>query len=203
MALTRKALAAMGIEAEKIEQIMELHLGVVNEIKDERQQAEAQAKEYKTEAEKLPAVQKELDDLKAEVAKSEDFKEKYETVKREYDEFKSEQAAAKRKADIDAAARAYFKDKKIASDENLEIVMRGSRDEINSLELDDDGKIKDTSALDALVDGVYSKFRATEADLGAATATPPANTGGDTGRPSRAAQMAQQFREEHYGTKEE
>ena len=43
MSLTRKALVAMGIEAEKIDQIMELHLNTVNEIKSERDELKSDA----------------------------------------------------------------------------------------------------------------------------------------------------------------
>lgn len=203
MSLTRKALAAMGIESEKIEQIIEMHTETVQAIKEERDAAREEAKKLKEDAGKLPDIQKELDDLKAEKDKAQDFKAKYEETKKEFDEFKGAQAAAKKKADIEKAARAYFKDQKITSDENLEIVMRGSRDEISNLELDEEGKIKDTKALDDLVKGVYAKFVASDGVQGASTPTPPANNGGQTKTPSIAAQLAQQFRNEHYGTKED
>lgn len=203
MALTRKALAAMGIEAEKIDQIIEMHTETVSVLKEERDKEAAEAKKYQDDAEKLTKVQAELDDLKAENEKASSFEKKYNDLKQEYDKFKDDQAAAKRKADVDAAVRAYFKDKKITSDENLEIVMRGSRDEISAIELDDEGKIKDTKALDDLVGGVYKKFVAEEGKQGANTATPPANNGGNTSQPSRAAQLAAQYRAEHYGNKEE
>lgn len=203
MSLTRKSMEAMGIEPEKIDQIMELHLGVVNEIKSGRDEAEAQAKKYKEEIEKLSGVQKELDDLKAGQEEALSYKKKYEDAVADLEKFKEEQATAKRKADTDAAAREYFKEKKITGDDNLEIVMRGAKDEIGSLELDEDGKIKDTKVLDDLVSGVFAKFVSTEGVQGATTATPPANNGGNTGTPSRAAQLAMQYRNEHYGTKED
>lgn len=203
MALTRKALAAMGIESEKIEQIMELHLGVVEDIKAERDKEKANAEEAKKAAEKIPEIQKELDGLKAEKEEALSYKKRYEDIKAEFDKFKETQAAAKKKSDIEAAAKAYFKEKKITGEDNLEIVMRGCRDEIGALELDDEGKIKDTKALDDLVGGVYAKFVATEGVKGADTSTPPANNGGDSKAPSKAAQMALQYRNEHYGTKED
>lgn len=203
MSLTRKALEVMGIESEKVDQIMEMHLGVVNEIKAGRDEAKAQAEKYKEELDKLSGVQKELDELKAGQEEALSYKQKYEDATSQLAQFKEEQAVAKRKADTDAAARAYFKEKKITGDDNLEIVMRGCRDEIGALELDEQGKIKDTKALDDLVSGVYAKFVSTEGVQGATTATPPANTGGDTGTPSRAALMAQKYQNEHYGAKED
>ena len=57
MSLTRKMLKAMGIEDEKIDQIIEAHTETVDGLKE-------QITQYKASAEKLPGVQKELDDLK-------------------------------------------------------------------------------------------------------------------------------------------
>lgn len=203
MALTRKALAAMGIDAEKIDQIIEMHTESVDALKEKLSEAEEQAKSLQEQAERLPKVEKELEGLKEAQDKAESFEKKYTDLKAEYEEYKGKQAAAKKKADVEAAAKAYFKEHKITGDDNLEIVMRGSRDEINALELDEEGKIKNTEALDALVSGVYAKFVATEGRRGADTPDPPANNGGDLGQPSRAAQLAKQFRDEHYGTKED
>ena len=56
--------------------------------------------------------------------------------------------------------------------------MRGSRAEIDGIELDGD-KIKDNSVLDALVKGDFSGLVATTTTKGANTANPPANNGGD------------------------
>lgn len=203
MAVTRKALAAMGIEAEKIDQIIEMHTETVQALKEERDTAKEEARQAREDAGKIPDMQKELEDLKAESAKGAALQEKYDSLKKEYDEYKSAQVAAKVKRDREAAARAYFKEHKITGEDNLEIVMRGSRDEIGALELDNDGNIKDTKALDALVAGVYSKFVATEGVRGAETSTPPANNGGDVQQPSRAAQLVRQYRAEHYGSKED
>jgi hypothetical protein len=43
MALTRKFLAAMGIEAEKVDEIIAAHTETVNALKEERDTAKAQA----------------------------------------------------------------------------------------------------------------------------------------------------------------
>ena len=60
MALTRRALKAMGIEDEKIDEIISMHTDTVDGLKD-------QVKTYEADAKKLPTVQKELDELKAEL----------------------------------------------------------------------------------------------------------------------------------------
>ena len=57
MALTRKMLKAMGIEEEKIEQIIEAHAETVDTLKEQRDT-------FKADADKLAEVQKELDEAK-------------------------------------------------------------------------------------------------------------------------------------------
>ena len=81
-----------------------------------------------------------------------------------------EVAAAKTKA-----GRAYFESKGIKGG-NLEIAMRGAKDEISALELDGD-KIKDTKALDALISGDYKGLIVSESTKGADPVNPPAGGG--------------------------
>ena len=162
MAMTRKFLKAMGIEEEKIEQIIEAHTETVNALKEERDK-------FKGDAEKLPKVQKELDDLKA---KGDDgWKEKHDKVKKEYDDYKNEVTAKESKAIKEKAVRAFYEEKGITG-KNLEIAMRGSRTEIDGIEMDGD-KIKDTASLTALVEGDFSALVSTTTKKGAKTATPP------------------------------
>ena len=165
MAMTRKFLKAMGIEEEKIEQIIEAHTETVNALKEERDK-------FKGDAEKLPTVQKELDDLKA---KGDDgWKEKHDKVKKEYDDYKSEVTAKESKAIKEKAVRAFYEEKGITG-KNLEIAMRGSRTEIDGIEMDGD-KIKDTASLTALVEGDFSALVSTTTKKGVRTATPPGST---------------------------
>lgn len=167
MALTRKMLKAMGIEDEKIDQIIEAHSETVDGLKDKLKAAEEKA-------EKLADVEKQLGDLKA---KGEDgYKDKYDKVKKEFDEYKSSVTARDLKAAKEKAVRQYFEGKNITG-ANLDIAMRGCRDEINAIVLDGD-KIKDTAALDALVSGTFSGLIVSKTVRGAETATPPANGGG-------------------------
>ena len=167
MALTRKMLKAMGIEDEKIDQIIEAHSETVDGLKDKLKAAEEKAN-------KLDDVQKELDGLKAN--NGDDYKAKYEAEKKAFADYKADQTAKEAKAAKEAAVKAYFEGKNITGT-NLAIAMRGARDEIAGIELDGTS-IKDTSALDALVSGEFAGLVVTTTKQGAATATPPTNTGG-------------------------
>ena len=130
---------------EEIEnRLVALHLGVVDPLKDD-------LTKYKADAEKLPSVQKQLDDLKA--AGDGGYKEKYEKEHSAFEAFKTDITAKESKAAKEKAVRAYFESKNITG-ANLDLAMRGCGEEMAALELDGE-KIKDTKSLDALVDGTY------------------------------------------------
>lgn len=130
---------------EEIEnRLVALHLGVVDPLKDD-------LTKYKADAEKLPSVQKQLDDLKA--AGDGGYQEKYEKEHKAFEDFKANVTAKESKAAKEKAVRAYFKSKNITG-ANLDLAMRGCGEEMAALELDGE-KIKDTKPLDALVDGTY------------------------------------------------
>ena len=130
---------------EEIEnRLVALHLGVGDPLKDD-------LTKYKADAEKLPSVQKQLDDLKA--AGDGGYKEKYEKEHSAFEAFKTDITEKESKAAKEKAVRAYFESKNITG-ANLDLAMRGCGEEMAALELDGE-KIKDTKSLDALVDGTY------------------------------------------------
>ena len=103
--------------------------------------------------------------------------EEYKTLEKSFNDYKAEIANKQAKEAKEKAVRAFYESKGITG-KNLEIAMRGSRAEIDGIELDGD-KIKDNSVLDALVKGDFSGLVATTTTKGANTANPPANNGGD------------------------
>ena len=164
MALTRKSLKAMGLTDEQVDSIIEMHSETVDGLKE-------QVKTYKADAEKLPNVQKELDDLKA--MGDGGYKEKYEKEHKAFEDYKADVTAKESKAAKEKAVRAYFESKNITGS-NLDLAMRGCGEEMAALVMDGD-KIKDTTSLDALIDGAYKSLVYTEHTQGANPATPPAN----------------------------
>lgn len=165
--LTRKSLKAMGLTDEQVDSIVEMHTETVDGLKDKIKSAEEKAS-------KLDDVQKELDDLKAK--SGEDFKEKYNKEHADFEAYKKSVTEKETRAAKESAVKAYFEAKGITGT-NLAIAMRGAKDEIGAVELDGD-KIKNTDALDSLINGEYKGLVVTTAVKGAPTATPPANTGG-------------------------
>ena len=157
----------MGIDEEKIDEIIAMHTETVEGLK-------ADIAKYKEDAEKLPTVQKELDALKA--AGDGGLQERFDALKREYDEFKGQVTAKETKAAKEKAVRAYYESKGITG-KSLDIAIRGSGAEIDALELED-GKIKDVKALDELISGTFAGLVSTTETRGANTSNPPANNSG-------------------------
>ncbi len=122
-------------------------------------------------------VKAELEKQPAEKAVNVKDSEEYKTLEKSFNDYKAEIANKQAKEAKEKAVRAFYESKGITG-KNLEIAMRGSRAEIDGIELDGD-KIKDASSLDALVKGDFSGLVATTTTKGANTANPPANNGGD------------------------
>lgn len=177
MSLTRKALVAMGIEAEKIDQIIEMHTEVVDAIKSERDTAKEDAKKYKADADKLADVEKELNTLKENSDKPDSYKEKYDKIKKEYEDYKTAQVSKETKAAKSKAYREMLKEIGIA-DKRIERVMKATEPDIDAIELDDNGTIKELDELKKKAKEEWSDFIVSEGKKGADTATPPSNTGG-------------------------
>lgn len=172
MALTRKLLKGMGLTDEQVDTIIEAHTDTVDGLK-------ADVSKYKADAEKLPSVQKELDDLKKEGGDG-GYKAKYEKEHKDFADYKAGIAAKESAAAKEKAARAYFAGKGIP-DGSMAMAIRGAKAEIEGLELDGD-KIKDAAALDSLLAGDYKGLIGKQTRQGTDTKTPPDTTGGAKSR---------------------
>lgn len=169
MALTRKMLKAMGIEDEKIDQIVEAHSETVDALKEKLRKAEEDSEDLKD-------VQKELDELKKKTTGADDWKKKYDDEKKAFEDYKKEITGKEAAAAKEKAVRAYFEGKGIKGD-NLEIAIRGAKDEISGIDLDGE-KIKDAKSLDDLISGTFKGLVSKSSTSGAGTGTPPGNSGG-------------------------
>lgn len=179
MSFSRKWLTALGVEPDKVDEIISEHIAVVDGLKEERDVykkeaekvvgLEAELETVKADAAKVPALQKELDDLKASSSKD------YETLKTEYDNYKAEQAS---KAEANAKAEAYktlLKDAGV-SDKRFDSILKVT--DLSNIELDDNGQIKDADKLSESIKSDWSDFIVTEEKIGANTITPPEDNGG-------------------------
>ena len=170
MALSRKLLKGMGLTDEQVDTIIEAHTDTVDGLK-------ADVSKYKTDAEKLSDVQKELDELKA---KGDDgWKEKHDRLKVEFDQYKNDVQAKETKAAKEAAYRAILKDANL-SEKGIEKAIKYA--EWDKIELDADGKLKGANDHIKAAREEWAEYVTTTTTTGAKTSTPPANNGGKTGK---------------------
>ena len=197
MALTRNFLNALGIEEEKVEEIIKNHSETVTALKKERDDAKEQAENFKSEAEKLKGEAKKVADLEKKVADLEKAAEDYEkengadawklkyeamveerdAVKAEFDTFKNETSAKETKAAKEKAYRSLLKEAGV-SDKRIDSVIRVT--DLEKVDLDKEGNVKDKDTHLESIKTDWADFIATKHEEGANTATPPANNGGST-----------------------
>lgn len=198
MALTRKFLAAMGIESEKIDEIINAHTEVTDALKDERDK-------FKADAEKLPSVEKELEDAKKAIDDDSEspYKVKYdnevaekEKLQKDFDNYKADIEAKETHAKKEKAYKEMLKEIGV-SDKRLDSVLRVSK--VDDIEILEDGKIKDVDTLKENAKKEWADFIVEAGTQGANVATPPANNGGGNNGASYASAFAKQFYEGRYG----
>ena len=195
MAFTRKMLKAMGIEDEKIDQIIEAHTDVTDSLKADRDK-------YKADAEKLPEVQKQYDDLKKEVENKGDdsYKEKYENEHKAFEDFKKSIDTEKLNAKKVSAYKELLKKAGI-KEKIIDLIVKGTS--VDDIELDENDAIRDA---DTKVEGIkeeYADYIATTREEGENPETPPDGDGSGDKPLSRAAKVAQKHNERLYGVKGE
>ena len=191
MALTRRALKAMGIEDEKIDEIITMHTETVDGLK-------ADVAKYKADAEALPDLQNQLERAQAdlEAGKKDSWKVKYEAIKEEFDGYKQEQTKKETRAAKEKAYRELLKQAGV-SEKRLDAVLRVS--DVDGVELDEKGAIKDADKLKESIKSEWADFIQTTETKGADTATPPSSNGGQDKPVSRAAQLAASYHASLYG----
>ena len=171
MALTRKYLKSIGLNEDQIEGVIEEHQNTLESLKE-------QNKTLKADAEKLPGVQKELDDLKA--AGDGGYKEKYEAEVKAHKEYK-QQIESEKKAVLDEAdVMAICKEAGIARESSLRLIVKDF--DRSKIERGEDGKITNRAKLVEAVKKDYADFVGTPGKDGTPPATPPTGGGGGTAK---------------------
>ncbi len=165
MALTRKMLKAMGIEEEKIEQIIEAHTETTDALKDERNG-------LKDKADKYDAVKRELDGLKANP--TDDWKEKHDKVKKEFDDYKNGITAEKTLASKRMAYKKLIAETGIMGDKLINLILNSV--DFSKIELDGEN-IKESEKLTESIKTEYAEYIGAKGVEGAKVENPPASTG--------------------------
>lgn len=174
--LTRKMLSAMGIEGDKIDEIINAHAETVNGLKEE-------IDKYKADSVRLKSVEDELETLKKSGEKS-PYKVKYEALveerdelQKQFDDYKNSIAAKEVAAKKRSAYRQLLKDTGI-SEKRVDAVLKVS--DFDTLELGEDGKFVNAEKLAEDIRTEWGDFITTQKEEGATVPNPPAGSSKQT-----------------------
>lgn len=191
MAFTRKYLASLGLENDKIDAIIEAHTEVTDALK-------ADITKYKTEADKIPDLEKQVEEAEKHKADAEKYKADYEAEKSAHDKLKSDTASQAETAKKTAALKKLLKDNGY-HEKGVAKIVRYT--DLGSLELDENGTFKDAEKITADIEGEWGEYKGKTEKFEHVPGNQP-NNGGGSNQPSRAAQIAAQMHENLYGKSE-
>lgn len=165
MALTRKMLKAMGIEDEKIDQIIEEHTESTDALKQQRD-------EYKAKAEAKATASTEPKPKDPEP--SDGYKAKYDAEKKAFEDYKANIAAEKAEADKRAKYRELIVKAGVDS-KRVDSVLKVS--DLSEIKVKD-GAIEGADDLVKTIKEDWADFIPTTQKVGANAPNPPKNDGG-------------------------
>ena len=194
MALTkaqvREILSAAGVNSENmslaVDKIIDGHVTSINALREE-------IANYKADAEKLPGIQKELDDLKAKG--DQNWQSQYESEKKAFEDYKAGIAAKESKAEKTRLYRDLLKSLKV-DEKRFDAILRVTNlDDLNVK----DGALENEKALSDAAKKDWADFIVNERVDPARVDNPPEKNGGKGAEKSRAAQIAEEYRKAMYG----
>ena len=159
MAFSRTWLKSVTKDDEMVNVIMEEHVAVVDALQQKMDS-------YKEQADKLPDVQKKLDDLLG----GEDYKKKYEEATKALQDYKDEVASKETAAKVRAAYRKLLKDEKI-SDSILDDIENIT--DYSKMKLDKDGNLLNVEDYRKAIGDKYGRWKTTVTERGADVEKPP------------------------------
>ena len=153
------------------DKLVALHRGVVDPLKDDLDAAKRDATRYKADAEKLPGVQNELNELKGT-----DWKGKYESEHQSFEDYKGQVARDAEAVKAKAAHRKLLIDEGI-SEKAVDSILNAT--DYSKVKLGTDGALDKESAesLKKDITDRWSGFRVATRRRGENVATPPAGDG--------------------------
>lgn len=189
LALTRKLLEGMGIEDKAIESIIEAHSETVNGLKADRDK-------YKEQAQRVPDLQKQLEEAKSAAGSESDWEQKYEDEHQAFEDYKVQVATEKAEADKAQAYRGMLMAAGI-DPKRIDAIMRVT--DLSQVEMED-GKLKDTEKLQESAKQEWADFVVKSNTHGSNPANPPTNPSPNVegGDPEVARRMQERY-ERRYG----
>lgn len=172
-------------------QLVNLHRGVLDPVKDELDSAKKDAEKYKADAEKLPGVQSELDALK-----KDDWKAKAERAEQDLKDYKEKVARDAQAAKVKAAYRKMLVEEKI-SEQAIDSILLAT--DCSKMTLKDDGTLDKPDDLKKEIAEKWGGFKVEVGRRGTGAETPP--PGGDNGgNDTSVRDMMKKLHEARFGT---
>ena len=170
MALKRSFLTAMGIEADKVDEIINAHMETVEGLKAERDSLKEKADKYDAEKKKAEDLAQKVKDLEG----KDDYKEKYDALKGEFDSYKSNIENEKTTASKTKAYKDMLKEVGI-SEKRIDSILKVS--DLSGIKIAEDGTIEGVEDLKKKAADEWADFIEKSATKGADVKKPPVNAG--------------------------
>ena len=148
-------------------QLIALHLGVVDPLKDALENAKA-------ESAKVADLQKKLDEATADKGKFEDMKAKYEKEHSDFEAFKTRTESEKALETVKTLYRALLKETKV-DEKRIDSILKVT--DLSQMKVGKDGKLEDAENLTKNIKDEWKEFIVTKGTKGADVDTPPENSG--------------------------
>lgn len=167
MALTRKLLSALGIEADKIDEIITAHTETVDALK-------AQRDDLKSKADKYDSLKSDYDELRASKGQPDEYKSKYDELKKEFDNYKADRESRDALERKKSAYRELLKEAGIP-DKRFNVILKVT--DLMDMKLDKEGKFENEEDLTAKIKEDWGDFISVDRTQGANTPNPTTNSG--------------------------
>ena len=184
-AFVREVFSGAGADPTKIpeavDKIVEGNVASIDALREEITDLKTKLKTAEGDSGKLKDVQKELDDLKAQVEADNKAREgkDYDALKKEYEDYKAEVQEKAVKSAKEKALRDLLSDMKV-SDKGTSMIMKYMG--VSGIELDEEGKLKDAASIRKAVKEDWSDYIPKVEAKGAETKTPPTDGKGGAGK---------------------
>ena len=155
---------------------------------------------YKTKLNEIDTLKEQQQTAEDNATTAEKWKTKYDALMDEYTNYKNDIAEKDKKASKTEAYKKLLKETGV-SEKRISSVVKVA--DIDSIELDEEGKIKDAEKLGESIKEEWADFIEVKKEKGAETDNPPANNGGESPKVSRAAQIAAKYHNDMYGANKE
>lgn len=188
MALTRAMLKGMGLTEEQVSAIIEEHTNVTSALKE-------QVKEYKANAEKLPDIEKQLEELKKDTSAS-DWEKKYNEEHTAFEKYKTDISDKEKSEKVKSAYKKLLAECKVG-DRHVDSILRVT--DFSKMKLAEDGSLEDAEKLKEAIGSEWSGFISSKDIKNTPVETPPSGADPNSGKTGRAAQIATRYHDNLYG----